>query len=284
MKTAWGFIKRTGGPNLTYRIYEPEMIKSYAIVIPGYGDHIELYDALQGRLCSEGIVSLAVDLRGHGSSGGTRVHARSFDEYAEDISLAVNKLTEKYGNVNFTLIGHSQGGLAIHYYMNIGENSKRIRGLSMIAPFYDMADDIKPNILTVIAGTVANYLYPKLTLINAKGSMDSLSDDKTWIDQLNGDAVYANGKYTIGWYFASKNAQSSVFNGVQLQHDVPIQFIVAKTELLANNNATYRMYELTKNKSKKTEYTVVEGRHKLIWCNKREEAMNHIVRWIKALD
>lgn len=283
MKTSWGFIRRIGAPNLSYRIYEPDTIKRYAIIVPGYGDHIELYDHLQNRLCDEGIANIAVDLRGHGSSSGTRVHVTSFDEYAEDIAAAVKKLTEKYGSVSFTLIGHSQGGLAIHYYMNIGDNAKRINGLSMIAPFYDMADAIKPNILVRVFAAAANMIYPKLTLTNANGSTDTLCDDATWMDQLDGDPIYANGKYTIGWYFASKNAQASVFNGVKFQYEIPIQFLVASNELLANDPATYRMYGFVKEKSAKTEYTIVEGKHKLIWCKQRDKAMDHIVRWINAL-
>jgi alpha-beta hydrolase superfamily lysophospholipase len=283
MKTNWGFLTRVGGPNLAYRLYEPDTIKGYAIVVPGYGDHIELYDALQNRLCSEGYANIAVDLRGHGSSGGTRYHAGSFSEYAEDISLAVKKLTEKYGNVSYTLIGHSQGGLAIHYYANIGDNAKRIKGLSMIAPFYDMNDSIKPNFIVRGLAAVANLIYPKLTLTNTGGGMDNLSDDPTWINYLNGDAVYSNGKYTIGWYFASKSAQASVFNGVKLQHDIPIQFLVASNERLANDPATYKMYGLVKNKSAKTEYKIVEGKHKLLWCKQREKALDHIIRWISTL-
>lgn len=283
MKTAWGILRRDGGLNLAYRSYEPDEIKNYAIVVPGYGDHIELYDHLQNKLCSEGIASIAVDLRGHGSSAGTRYHAKTFNEYAEDIALAVNKLTEKYGNVNFTLIGHSQGGLAIHYYMNIGDNAKRINGLSMIAPFYDINSDIKPNIFVRMAAAIGNLVYPKLSLKNNNGTTAKLCDDPIWINQLDNDVVYSNGKYTIGWYFASKSAQDSVFNGVQLQPDVPIQFLVAKTELLANNDATYKMYSLVKNKTNKTEFIIVEGRHKLIWCLQRDKAMDHIVRWIKSL-
>lgn len=283
MKTSWGFMKRVGAPNLAYRIYEPDTIKRYAIIVPGYGDHIELYDHLQNRLCLEGIATLALELRGHGSSSGTRVHVTSFDEYAEDIALAVKKLTEKYGSVNFTLIGHSQGGLAIHYYMNIGDNAKRINGISMIAPFYDIAEAIKPNILVRAFASVANVIYPKFSLMNTDGSSSKICDDPTWIDQLDGDPVYANGKYTIGWYFASKAAQDSVFKGAKLQPDTPMQFLVASKELLVSEPATYRMYGLVKGKSAKTEYTIVEGKHKLILCKQRDKVMDHIVRWINTL-
>jgi len=283
MKTSWEFIRRTGSPNLACRIYVPDTVKRYAIIIPGYGDHIELYDNLQNRLCSEGIANIAVDLRGHGSSSGTRVHVTSFDEYAEDIAAAVKKLTEMYGNVSYTLIGHSQGGLAIHYFMNIGDNAKRINGLSMIAPFYDMADSIKPSIIVRAFAVAANFIYPKFTLTNTDGSTNTICDDTSWIDRLDGDPIYANGKYTIGWYFASKVAQTSVFNGVKFQTNMPIQFLVASNELLANNSATYRMHGFLKEKSAKTEYTIVEGKHKLLWCKQRDKAMDHIIRWINAL-
>lgn len=282
INSSWGVLVKDSA-NISYRLKEVESPKGYVVIVPGYGDHIDMYDHLQRSL--EGFTCITLDLRGHGSSSGIRYHIKSFDDYVEDIDCVVEFLTSKFGPVQFSLIGHSQGGLASHYYCLKGKYSSRVNGVSLIAPYYDLNDSVKPNAFITTAAKIASWVYPQLTLPNSGSSMDKLSDDPWWVKVLNLDPVYSNGLYTVGWFFASKAAQEYIVDKIQaFPSKIPVQFIAAEIENLANNGATKRIYdEMKLFKNSKTEHLTIKGMHKLIWSSDTARVFSEINRFIGSL-
>ena len=71
------------------------------------GSHAETAIELAGR----GFSVYAMDLRGHGRSGGSRCSVRSFDQYLLDLDVFFERTRRKAGDLPLFLMGNSMGGL-----------------------------------------------------------------------------------------------------------------------------------------------------------------------------
>jgi alpha-beta hydrolase superfamily lysophospholipase len=109
------FIPETEGPS-------PALILCH-----GAGDFRENYFEMSERLAERGIVSLALDMHGHGASGGERFHV-DMRQWAADVRAAVDYLQTR-PEVNGDQIGGfglSSGGTAI---LEAALVDKRLRAL-----------------------------------------------------------------------------------------------------------------------------------------------------------
>jgi alpha-beta hydrolase superfamily lysophospholipase len=80
------------------------------VVIHGLGEHSGRYQVFARWFVARGTHVYALDLRGHGLSGGQRGHADSIDQLLEDVDLAVSQAREGSG-LPLVLVCHSVGGL-----------------------------------------------------------------------------------------------------------------------------------------------------------------------------
>lgn len=83
----------------------------------------------------------ALDLRRHGRSliqGQKANFCTSIDEYFEEISVAIDRIT-KITNEPFYLFGLSTGGLVATNYLFRGDKAHLISGLILNSPFFDFA-------------------------------------------------------------------------------------------------------------------------------------------------
>lgn len=97
------------GLRLQYRVWEADEPRAILRIIHGLGEHGGRYQALAEFLVARGISIYALDLRGHGTSGGRRGHARSFHHLLDDLA-GFTRETPAAGRPAF-LLGHSLGGL-----------------------------------------------------------------------------------------------------------------------------------------------------------------------------
>jgi len=115
---------RLGEQALHVEVYESDLTAPVLLFLPGIGTYSELYAELLSLLCEQGFNVVAVDLRGHGYSGGRRGEF-TVTESVADLQLLIDHLTEKYtGEIN--VFGYSLGaviGLAL------AEQDDRVRQL-----------------------------------------------------------------------------------------------------------------------------------------------------------
>lgn len=102
----------------TRRQWVPEgNARALVLMIHSLGDHSERYGHVGSAFARAGIGAVAFDLRGHGTSEGTRAHIDSFEEYLDDVQDQIDQL--KTFGVPVTILGFGLGALiAVQYCLS----------------------------------------------------------------------------------------------------------------------------------------------------------------------
>jgi alpha-beta hydrolase superfamily lysophospholipase len=107
---------RESGPQLFGMIHHREPWNGHRalLVVHGLGEHGGRYMHLPHYLETEVDAVYCLDLRGHGRSEGIRGHVGRFDDFTDDVVLALHRLDERlrerFGRSEIHLLGHSLGG------------------------------------------------------------------------------------------------------------------------------------------------------------------------------
>ncbi|MGH3675143.1 MAG: lysophospholipase [Mycobacterium sp.] len=106
-----------GGVPIVYDVWEPEEEPRGVVVLcHGYAEHARRYDHVAARFGESGLATYALDLRGHGRSGGKRVYLRDISEYTGDFNSLVGIAAAEYPELKRVVLGHSMGGGIVFAY------------------------------------------------------------------------------------------------------------------------------------------------------------------------
>lgn len=106
-----------GGTRIVYDVWTPGTDPTGVVVLcHGYAEHARRYDHVAQRFGEAGLITYAVDLRGHGRSGGKRVHLRNISEYTDDFHHLVGIATAAHPECKRVVLGHSMGGGVVFTY------------------------------------------------------------------------------------------------------------------------------------------------------------------------
>ena len=152
------------GTRIAYQTWQPETRAIAALCLHhGLGEHGGRYGALVERLVAEGHAVYALDMRGHGRSGGPRGHTPSYESLLDDLGDLITVARKEHPGRPIALLGHSLGGnIALNYAI------RRPDGLAAIiasAPWLKLPKP-PPKPLAVLAKLLAKFA-PAFTLGNA---------------------------------------------------------------------------------------------------------------------
>jgi alpha-beta hydrolase superfamily lysophospholipase len=106
-----------GDTKITYDTWTPDTAPRAVVVLAhGFGEHARRYDHVAQRFGEAGLVTYALDHRGHGRSGGKRVYLKSMDEYTADFGTLVGIATKEHPDLPKIVLGHSMGGAIVFTY------------------------------------------------------------------------------------------------------------------------------------------------------------------------
>ncbi len=106
-----------GGVRIVYDTWTPQGAPRAVVVLAhGLGEHARRYDHVARRFADAGLVTYALDHRGHGRSGGKRVLVRDISEYTADVDTLVSIATREHPGVKCVVLGHSMGGGIVFAY------------------------------------------------------------------------------------------------------------------------------------------------------------------------
>ena len=86
-----------GGVRIVYDVWTPDTEPRGVVVLShGFGEHARRYDHVAHRFGQAGLVTYALDHRGHGRAGGKRVRVRKIDEYTGDFDTLVKTASSEF--------------------------------------------------------------------------------------------------------------------------------------------------------------------------------------------
>jgi alpha-beta hydrolase superfamily lysophospholipase len=106
-----------GGVRIVYDVWTPDTDPRGVVVLAhGLGEHARRYDHVAQRLGESGLITYALDHRGHGRSGGKRVYLRDISEYTDDFHTLVGIAAGEHPGLKLVVLGHSMGGGIVFTY------------------------------------------------------------------------------------------------------------------------------------------------------------------------
>ncbi len=146
-------------PYLFARLWPAEAPRAVVCLVHGLGEHSGRYAPLAAYLNAHGYTLLAMDLRGHGRSGGKRGHIPTYADALDDIDRLLERAADEFPETPRFLYGHSLGGnLVINYILR--RPTDDLRGAIASGPWLRLA--FQPPAYKVWLARLAGRLFPAL--------------------------------------------------------------------------------------------------------------------------
>ena len=155
--------------------------------IHGFKDHSGRFEKWAVRFAENGIGVMAVDLRGHGRSGGRRGYAAGFSSYLKDVRVLRQHTLKIHGDVPHFLYGHSLGGNIVTNYL-ISEDLLP-RAAVITSPWFTLS--ARTPIFKVIMARIIRLLLPGV-LVKSDLDAAGLSHDAAVISDYCNDPLVHN--------------------------------------------------------------------------------------------
>ncbi len=162
------------------------------VLAHGYAEHARRYDHVVARFAEAGLLTYALDHRGHGRSGGKRVFLREISEYTADFGHLVGIAAEEHPDLPRIVLGHSMGGGIVFTYG--AENAGDYTAMVLSGPAVAAHDSVPP--VKKAAAKVLGRVAPGLPVENLPA--DAVSRDPAVVAAYEADPLVHHGKMPAG--------------------------------------------------------------------------------------
>lgn len=165
--------------------WEPDgEVKGVINLVHGLGEHSGRYAHWADRFNNAGYALVSFDLRGHGRSGGQRGDTPSYNHFADDISIMLEKTEEIFPGIPAFIYGHSLGGMLVLYYLI--QRQPVLKGAVVTSPgLRTMIDQQK---IKIAAVKILGSLLPKVSIPNGL-ELEGLARDERVIEEYQNDSL-----------------------------------------------------------------------------------------------
>ena len=183
-----------GGVRIVYDVWEPddEDPRGVVVLCHGYAEHARRYDHVAQRFGESGLAVYALDLRGHGRSGGKRVYLRNISEYTDDFHTLVGIAAAEYPDLKRVVLGHSMGGGVVFAYGV--EHPDDYAAMVLSGPAVDAQDAVSP--VMVFVAKALGQILPGLPVEQLP--TDAVSRDPDVVAAYKADPLVHHGKLPAG--------------------------------------------------------------------------------------
>jgi alpha-beta hydrolase superfamily lysophospholipase len=182
-----------GGVRIVYDVWTPDIAPRAVVVLShGFGEHARRYDHVAQRFGRDGLVTYALDHRGHGRSGGKRVLVKHISEYTGDFDTLVGIATKEHPGLQRIVLGHSMGGGIVFAYGVERPDAYDLMVLS--GPAVAAQAAVSP--LLVLAAKTLGAVAPGLPVQQLDAG--AVSRDPAVVAAYNSDPLVYHGKVPAG--------------------------------------------------------------------------------------
>ncbi|WP_152531651.1 alpha/beta hydrolase [Mycobacterium sp. UM_CSW] len=182
-----------GGVRIVYDVWTPEGAPRAVVVLShGLGEYARRYDYVAKCFGAAGLVTYALDHRGHGRSGGKRMLVRDISEYTADFDTLVRIATREHPGLKCIVLGHSMGGGIVFAYGVERPDNYDMMVLS--APAVAAQELVSP--FMILAAKVLGVVVPGLPVQEL--DVAAISRDPAVVAAYNADPLVYHGKVPAG--------------------------------------------------------------------------------------
>jgi len=182
-----------GGVRIVYDVWMPDTPpKAVVVLAHGFAEHARRYDHVAQRLGEAGLVTYALDHRGHGRSGGKRVMVRDVSEFTADFDTLVGIAKREHPGLKCIVLGHSMGGGIVFAYGVERPDNYDLMVLS--GPAVAAQDMVHP--LVVLAAKGLGVLMPGLPVQEL--DFKAISRDPEVVAAYENDPLVYHGRVPAG--------------------------------------------------------------------------------------
>jgi len=140
-------------------VWEVDRPRGRFSIIHGLGDHAARYSHVAAELARRGFSVEALDLPGHGKSGGARGHVRHWDDYRSAVETWMRRSSTLPGAGTRAILGQSMGAfVALDWTL---AHPSDVRALILCGAPFEVV--LKPSMLKVKAAQLAAKLWPRFS-------------------------------------------------------------------------------------------------------------------------
>jgi acylglycerol lipase len=182
-----------GGIRIVYDVWTPDTDPLGVVILAhGYAEHARRYDHVAQRFGEGGLITYALDHRGHGRSDGKRVYLKNMSEYTDDFHHLVGIATAAHPELKRIVLGHSMGGgIAFAYGV---EHPDDYSAMVLSGPAVFAQDAVSP--VMIIVAKVVGSLLPGLPVEDLPA--DAVSRDPEVVAAYEADPLVHHGKLPAG--------------------------------------------------------------------------------------
>lgn len=181
------------GVRIVYDVWTPDTRpRGLVILAHGYGEHARRYDHVAARFGAAGLITYAMDHRGHGRSGGKRVYLRDISEFTGDFHTLVGIAAADHPDLPRIVVGHSMGGAIVFGYGV--DHPGDYAAMVLSGPAVAAQETVSP--LKVLLAKVTGRLFPGLPVEEI--SADAVSRDPEVVAAYESDPLVHHGKVPAG--------------------------------------------------------------------------------------
>jgi alpha-beta hydrolase superfamily lysophospholipase len=182
-----------GSVRIVYDVWTPDTPPRAVVVLShGLGEYARRYDHVAQRFGEAGLVTYALDHRGHGRSGGKRMLVRDITEYTGDFDTLVGIAKREHPALKCIVLGHSMGGGIVFAYGVERPDNYDLMVLS--GPAVAAQDLVHPAMALVAKGLGA--LVPGLPVQELDESL--ISRDPAVVEAYRTDPLVYHGRVPAG--------------------------------------------------------------------------------------
>jgi alpha-beta hydrolase superfamily lysophospholipase len=182
-----------GGVRIVYDIWTPHTTPKAVIVLAhGLGEHAGRYHHVARRFGESGLMTYALDHRGHGRSDGKRVLLKDMSEYLNDFHALVGIAGQEHPGVARIVLGHSMGGGIVFAWGVEHPDDYDLMVLS--GPAVAAQQSVSP--LLVVLAKILGAVAPGLPL--QKLDVAAISRDPAVVAAYTNDPLVYHGKIPAG--------------------------------------------------------------------------------------
>jgi alpha-beta hydrolase superfamily lysophospholipase len=262
-----------GGVRIVYDVWTPDTPPRAVVVLShGLGEYARRYDHVAQRFGEDGLVTYALDHRGHGRSDGKRMLVRDIGEYTADFDTLVGIARREHPALKRVVLGHSMGGGIVFAYGVERPDNYDLMVLS--APAVAAQELVNP--LMAVAAKGLGVVLPGLPVQEL--DVDAISRDPAVVAAYKSDPLVYHGRVPAGIGRALLQVGETMPRRAPALH-APLLVVHGSDDRLIPVDGSRRLVECVG--STDVELKVYPGLyHEVFNEPERDQVLDDVVSWI----